>query len=120
DFKQYCLNNKILILYMLSHSSHILQLLNIVYFSPLKHIYSQRVRDLAQKHIFYISKEGFLLAFKDVYERVFTEANCKAAFKASRLVPIDPNQVIDRLNIYICTLPQAPLLETLWQSKTLS
>jgi hypothetical protein len=29
------------------------------------------------------SKEGFLLAVKDAYDRVFAEANCKAAFEAS-------------------------------------
>lgn len=47
DFKDYCLKSKILTLYMPSHSSHILQPLNVVCFLPLKCKYSQRVRDLA-------------------------------------------------------------------------
>ena len=43
DFKDYYLIRKILTLYMPAHSSHILQPLNVVCFSPLKIKYSQRV-----------------------------------------------------------------------------
>ena len=118
DFKQYCLDNKILTLCMPSHSSHILQPLDVVCFSPLKRDYSRRVRDLARKRVFHINKEGFLLAFKDAFFSVFTTDNCKAAFEASGLVPMDPDRVLDRLNVRIRTPPQPLLLETPWQSKT--
>jgi hypothetical protein len=47
EFKDYCLENKILTLCMPPHSSHILQPLDVVCFSSLKRKYSQRVRDLA-------------------------------------------------------------------------
>jgi hypothetical protein len=43
DFKDYCKENNILTLCMPPHSSHILQLLDVVCFSPLKRKYSQRV-----------------------------------------------------------------------------
>ena len=81
------------------HLSHILQPLDVVYFSPLKRDYSYRVRDLAQKHVFYINKEGFLPAFKDAFFSVFMTDNCKAAFKALGLIPMDPDRVLNRLNI---------------------
>jgi hypothetical protein len=103
---------------MPAHSSHILQPLNIVCFSPLKTKYSQRVRDLARKRVYYINKEGFLPAFKHAFFDVFTYDNYKKAFKASGLVPINAQVVINRLNIRLRTPPPAPLLETLWQSKT--
>jgi hypothetical protein len=48
DFKDYCLKQKILTLCMPAHSSHILQPLDVVCFSPLKLKYSQRVRALAR------------------------------------------------------------------------
>jgi hypothetical protein len=64
DFKNYCLENKILTLCMPPHLSHILQPLDVVCFSPLKRKYSERVRDLARKHIFHISKKGFLQPLK--------------------------------------------------------
>jgi hypothetical protein len=81
DFKDYCLENMILTLCMPPHSSHILQPLDVVCFSPLKRKYSQRVRDLARKRVFHVNKEGFLPAFKDAFFDVFTTENCRKAFK---------------------------------------
>jgi hypothetical protein len=80
DFKDYCLEHKILTLCMPPHSSHVLQPLDVVCFSPLKRNYSQRVRDLARQRVFHINKEGFLPAFRDAFFDVFTEANCRKAF----------------------------------------
>ena len=98
---------------MPAHSSHILQPLNVVCFSPLKLKYSQRVRDLARRRIFHINKEGFLPAFRDAFFNVFTTENYKKAFKALGLVPIDAAVVLNRLNIRLYT-PLGPiLLETL-------
>jgi hypothetical protein len=57
DFKDYCMENKILTLCILPHSSHILQPLDVVCFSPCKRKYSQRVRDLARRRVLHINKE---------------------------------------------------------------
>ena len=118
DFKDYCLEQKILTLCMPPHSSHILQPLDVVCFSPLKLKYSQRVRDLARRRVFHINKEGFLPAFKDAFFYVFTEANCCKAFGALGLVPINAQVVLDRLEVRLRTLPAPPPQETPWQSKT--
>jgi hypothetical protein len=99
---------------------HILQLLNVVCFLLLKLKYSQRVRALASKRVFYINKEGFLLAFRDAFFDVFTYGNCKKAFEASGLVPINAQAVLDWLEVRFHTPLPVPLLETLWQSRTLS
>lgn len=118
DFKDYCLEHKILTLCMPPHSSHILQPLDVVCFSPLKIKYSQRVRDLARRRVFHINKEGFLPAFKDAFFDVFTEENCQKAFKAAGLVPINAQVVLDRLEVRLRTPPEPLLPETPWQSKT--
>jgi hypothetical protein len=118
DFKDYCLKHKILTLCMPSHSSHILQPLDVVCFSPLKRKYSQRVRDLARKRVFYINKEGFLPAFKDASFDVFTTENCRKVFEAAGLVPTNAQVVLDLLEVRLRTLPEPLLLETPWQSKT--
>lgn len=118
DFKDYCLDHKILTLCMPPHSSHILQPLDVVCFSPLKRKYSQRVRDLARRRVFHINKEGFLPAFKDAFLDVFTKENCQKAFKASGLVPINAQVVLDRLEVRLRTPPEPLLPETPWQSKT--
>jgi hypothetical protein len=118
DFKDYCLVRKILTLCIPSHSSHILQPLDVVCFSPLKLKYSQRVRDLARRRVYHINKEGFLPAFKDAFLDVFTYDNCKKAFEASGLVPLDAQVVLDRLNVRLNTPPPVALPETPWQSRT--
>ena len=117
-FKDYCLENNILTLCMPAHSSHILQPLDVVCFSPLKRKYSQRVRDLARRRVFHINKEGFLPAFRDAFLNVFTKANCQKAFEASGLVPTNAQVVLDRLEVRLRTPPAVPLPETPWQSKT--
>ena len=103
---------------MPAHSSHILQPLDVVCFSPLKQKYSQRVRDLARHHVWHIDKERFLPAFRDAFFDVFTSDNCKKAFEAAGLVPIDAQRVIDRLDVRLHTPPQEAQLEIPWTSRT--
>ncbi|KAF2802306.1 uncharacterized protein BDZ99DRAFT_359223, partial [Mytilinidion resinicola] len=59
--------------------------------------------NLARRHVYYINKEGFLPAFKNAFFNVFIYKNCKKAFKASRLVPINAQVVLNRLNIRLRT-----------------
>ena len=118
DFKDYCLEQKILTLCMPAHSSHILQPLDVVCFSPLKLKYSQRVRDLARRRVYHINKEGFLPAFKDAFLDVFTYDNCKKAFEAAEIVPLNAERVLDRLEVQLRTPSPVPLPGTPWQSQT--
>jgi hypothetical protein len=118
DFKDYCLVRKILTLCMPAHSSHILQPLDVVCFSPLKLKYSQRVRDLARRRVYHINKEGFLPAFKAAFLDVFTYENCQKAFEATGLVPLNAQRVIDRLEVRLRTPSPVALPETPWQSRT--
>ena len=107
-------------LYMLAHLLYILQPLDIVCFSLLKLKYSQHIKDLARWRIFYINKKSFLPAFKNAFFNIFITKKYKKAFKASKLVPINIVVVLNRFKIQLYTPPVPPLLETLWQSKTLS
>ncbi|KAF2803098.1 uncharacterized protein BDZ99DRAFT_400340, partial [Mytilinidion resinicola] len=49
--------------------------------------------------VYYINKEGFLLAFKNAFFNIFIYKNYKKAFKAFRLVPINAQVVFNYLNI---------------------
>jgi hypothetical protein len=49
---------------------------------------------------------------------VFTEANCRKAFEASGIVPINAQVVLDCLEVRLRTPPAPPPQETPWQSKT--
>ena len=120
NFKDYYLENKILTLYILPYLLYILQLLNIVYFLLLKRKYLQRVRDLVRRRVFYINKEGFLLAFKDAFFNVFIIENYYKAFKVLELISLNAQVILDYLTVQLRTLLEYLLLETLQQLKTLS
>ena len=79
---------------MLSHLSHLLQPLNVACFAPLKRSSSDGILALARNHIYHISKETFLLAFKAAYDLMFTKENARAGFRGARLVPFNPDAVL--------------------------
>jgi hypothetical protein len=68
-------------------------------FLLLKKRYSKCIRDLARKRVFYINKEGFLLAFKDIFFNIFIKDNYCKAFKALGLVPLNAQVVLDCLKV---------------------
>jgi hypothetical protein len=108
DFKDYCLEHRIVTLCMTSRLSHILQPLDMVCFLLLKRKYSQRVRDLARKRVFHINREVFLSAFKDTFFDVSTEENCHRAFETSVLVPLEVQVLLDYLEVRLHTPPAPP------------
>ena len=87
-------------------------------FSPLKCAYGAEINALIYAYIYYINKQSFLLAFKVVFKHTFLKSNIKASFKSTGLVPFNPEVVILKLNIKLCT----PLLLIIeydpWESKT--
>ncbi len=70
EFNQYCLNQLIIILCMSSHSSHLLQLLNVDCFSVLKQLYRKCIETLMSLDVNQIDKQKFL----SVYQNTCAEA----------------------------------------------
>jgi hypothetical protein len=86
------------------HLSHLLQLLNVTCFLPLKRLYSNKVLALAHSCVYYINKETFLLAFKAMFKKTFTAENIRAGFRGARLVPHNLEAMLLKLNMRLCTL----------------
>jgi hypothetical protein len=86
------------------YSSHLLQPLNVAYFSLLKRSYSDGISALVRNYIYYISKETFLLAFKAAYKLTFTKQNARVGFKGARLVLFNLEAVLLKLNVRLRTL----------------
>jgi hypothetical protein len=104
DFQDLCREKKIITLCIPLHLSHLLQLLNVACFSPLKRLYSDKVSALARSHIYYINKETFLLAFKATFKKTFTAENVRAGFRGAGLVPHNLEAVLLKLNVRLRTL----------------
>ena len=61
-----------------------------------------------RRHITYVSKKDFLFAFYEAYTASITPDNIRAGFKASGLVPFDPERVISQLDIVAIVRTPSP------------
>jgi hypothetical protein len=99
EFQDYCKKNKIITLYMLSYSLHLLQPLDVVPYSLLKRYYGDGISLLARSRIYYIDKETFLLAFKVAFKKTFILENVRVGFRGAGLAPHDPEVMLSKLNV---------------------
>lgn len=95
---------------MPAHSSHLLQPLDIGCFAVLKRSYGSLVDQKMRLNINHIDKLDFLAAYPQARIDAFKSNTIKNSFKAAGLVPIDPEPVLDKLNIQLRT-PTPPLPE---------
>jgi hypothetical protein len=117
-FQNLCEGSKIITLYTPPHASHILQPLDVGCFAPLKQAYKKEIRGLADSHINHVNKKAFLATFLEVYNRAISKSNILSSFRATGLVPLDPEVVLLKLEVK----PRTPTLlapgPTAWQPKT--
>lgn len=119
DFQQYCKNSKIITVCMPPHSSHLLQLLDVGCFSPLKRAYRRQAEDSMRNQINHITKPEFLPCFKRAYNAAIIPSNIQGGFRGAGLVPFDPQRVISSLDVKLRTpSPPLPVNNELWQSQT--
>ena len=97
---------------------YLLQPLNIGYFSPLKRIYGSQIKSQIRSYINYITKLKFLPAFKAAFTQLFIESNIHGSFRGASLVPYNLEAVLLKLNIRLCTLLPAALLQAFQESRT--
>ena len=108
-FQDLCEESNIITLCMPPHSLHILQLLNIGCFAPLKQAYKKEVRGLVDSYIYYINKKAFLAAFKLIFNKAFSKKNILSSFRATGLVLHNLDEVLSRLEVQ----PRTPSLPAL-------
>jgi hypothetical protein len=102
-FDRLCAENNIIPLCMPSHSSHLLQPLDVGCFAVLKRTYSRFISDLARRGYNHIDKFDFLEDYQHARQEAFQSGTIQNSFAASGLVPIDAERVLSKLNISIRT-----------------
>jgi hypothetical protein len=103
---------------MSSHFFYILQPLDVGCFSPLKASYGKQIETLVRNRINHITKLEFLPAFKEAFRAALTEQNIKSGFRATGLVPYDPDNVLSHLDLRLRTSTPPLIEEPYWTSKT--
>ena len=118
QFHDFCKDNNIVTICMPSHSSHLLQPLDVGCFGPLKRAYGKEVENMMKNGINHITKLEFLPAIRAAFEATFTSSNIKGGFRGAGLVPLDPETVISKLDIQLRTPTPPPIDDTPWEPKT--
>ena len=105
------------------HSSHILQPLDVSCFSSLKAQYGRQIENLIRCRIHHVTKLEFLPAFRNVYRSALSEQNIRSGFRATGLIPFDPDVVLSDLHAMTKTpTPPPPEISqnsTIWTLKIL-
>ena len=103
---------------MPAHTSHILQPLDVSCFSPLKKIYGSQIENKMRLGINHITKEEFLPAFLTAHRQVMTAETITSGFRATGLIPFNPQTVLDKLSPIIKATPSPRSSQTSWNPQT--
>ncbi|CEJ56112.1 hypothetical protein PMG11_02335 [Penicillium brasilianum] len=103
QFDRICAENDIIPLCMPSHSSHLLQPLDVGCFAVLKRAYGRFVSDLARTGYNHIDKLDFLADYPRARLEAFQPNIIQSSFAATGIVPVNADRVLSKLNISIRT-----------------
>jgi hypothetical protein len=108
-FDQYAKQNSIIVLCMLPHSSHILQPLDVSCFAVLKRRYGRAIEAQIRVGINHVDKDDFLTLYQEIRPAVFGSVTIQSGFRATGIVPFDPDQVLSELHVQVQTQTPLPL-----------
>lgn len=97
EFIQYATDNNISIFGLPSHCTHLLQPLDVVIFSPIKHYYSEAINQLVRDGLNAITKIEFFTIIHNVRLRTMQENSIKSAFRNTGIWPYMPSIILDQI-----------------------
>ncbi|KAF7572881.1 hypothetical protein PtrM4_077860 [Pyrenophora tritici-repentis] len=109
DFINFCDKNKILLAVFPPHSTHTLQPLNVVMFSPLAGAYSKVLADFMDmcQGLSSITKCDFFRLFYIAWDVSFHSKSILKSFQCTGLSPFDPQQILARYASADATRPSS-------------
>jgi len=111
EFMWKCYENDVLLIYLIPHSSHVLQPLDLSCFSPLKSRYRKELMDVAKfDDSAPIKKIRFLEYYNKARDESLNSTNIKSGWRAAGLVPFDSRKVIrsSQVTKMEADVPKAP------------
>lgn len=97
DFIKYALSKKIECLCLPSHTTHLLQPLDVGVFSPLAHSYKTHLEAVTRFSTYNIDKVDFLTIVQKARNEGMTDKNIESAWRATGLIPFNPATVYRKL-----------------------
>ena len=103
EFDKACSENDIIPICMPPHSSNYCQPLDVSCFAPLKKAYGNLIQNWMRQGFNHMDKLDFLDAYPDARKQAFSMDNIKNGFRATGLVPYNPEEVLGRFTIQLKT-----------------
>lgn len=103
EFDKICSENNIIPICMPPHSSNYCQPLDVSCFSPLKKAYGNLVQSRMRHGFNHMDKFDFLEAYPDARKQAFALDTIKNGFRATGLVPFNPEEVLGHFTIQLKT-----------------
>lgn len=94
---KFCFENNIILCRLPSHTSHILQPLNVAVFGSVKLAYREEAEKLLRGGSKNVSKEHFPILYSKTRDKGITESNIKSGWSKAGLIPPNPGKVLRSL-----------------------
>ena len=99
EFDSFYMKNQIILLYIFSHVSHLLQSLNVSCFSALKQSYEQLIENQIQCDVNHMNKLDFLTLYSEAHKIIFNEQNIQSDFRATELISHASYEILFKLSV---------------------
>jgi hypothetical protein len=109
EFVRFCEDHKIIVFFLIPHTSHILQPLDVGVFQAYKHWHSEAIADATQTGGGKFTKVEFLHALDTIRQKTFKKQTICHGFRATGIIPYNPRIVIEQLEDYMATPPPPQL-----------
>ena len=96
-FIKFCVENKIILLCLPAHTTHLLQPLDVGVFSPLAFHYKKELELLTRFSTVTVDKIDFLKIVQKARKSAISDKNIQTAWRVTGLVPYDPSIVLQKL-----------------------
>jgi hypothetical protein len=100
QFIRFCEKNDIILFFLLPHTSHVLQPLDVGVFSVYKHYHSEAVEAATMTGCRKFTKDEFLYAIGEIRAKTFRPYTIKLGFKLTGLWPINSELITEDLTSY--------------------
>ena len=97
EFLEFCEEKRIITLALPSHTTHLLQPLDIYVFQPLKHWHTEAINNSVQTGDKTFTKVEFLNVFNGFRQQVFKTTTIESAWKKTGLIPYNPSIVLNKV-----------------------
>jgi hypothetical protein len=112
SFISHCIQNRISLLILPPHTSHVLQPLDVAIFGPLKKKLTAALAHLNEAQLVRIQKVEWLDAYIQAREQAISKTNIESAFRGAGLIPFQPQRVLRIIKSQPTTPPPQPQTST--------